>query len=143
MKSDSADFGKFAEQLAAEYLVKKGYTVQERNWRPKSGHLEVDIICRRDDTIIFVEVKARSGDSGDPAKAVDFRKRRHLCNAADSYMRSLGDKCEYRFDIVTVWKKEDDDEAVITDHLEDAFLAPLSRAGSRTSATGGKLSSVL
>ena len=43
------------EQLAARYLVDNGYTVLERNFRNKTG--EIDIIAKKDNYIVFVEVK--------------------------------------------------------------------------------------
>ena len=45
------------EQLAARYLVDNGYTVLERNFRNKTG--EIDIIAKKDNYIVFVEVKYR------------------------------------------------------------------------------------
>ena len=55
--------GKFGEDLACEYLVKKGHNILRRNWRVKGG--EIDIIARaRNRTLVFVEVKALSTGSG-------------------------------------------------------------------------------
>ncbi len=48
------------EQLAARYLVDNGYTVLERNFRNKTG--EIDIIAKKDNYIVFVEVKYRSNN---------------------------------------------------------------------------------
>ena len=46
------------EDIAIDYLRRKGYVILDRNWR--SGHREIDIVARKDDTVVFVEVKARA-----------------------------------------------------------------------------------
>lgn len=117
------DWGQAAEQLASEYLISQGYTIRERNWRPKGTHLEVDIITQADDVIVFVEVKARTRDDVDPAEAVDRKKVMRLVRAADIYLRSLPYDFEYRFDIITVSGSFTSYEL---DHIQDAFLPPLT-----------------
>ena len=42
--ADSNDWGKEAENIAADYLVANGYPLRERNWSPRGGHVETDII---------------------------------------------------------------------------------------------------
>lgn len=69
---NNREWGQKAEALAAEYFLKEGYTIRERNWR--AGRLEVDLILEKDRTLIFVEVKARSSHGEDPALAVDRKK---------------------------------------------------------------------
>lgn len=122
-KAKARELGLFAEQMAAEYLLTHGYTVRERNWRPPHSKLEVDIIAQLDDTIVFVEVKARSEDGIDPADAVDSKKIRHLARAADIYLNGLSHTFFYRFDIITFSGSADSFEL---DHIADAFLPPLS-----------------
>lgn len=117
------DFGAIAEEAAANYLLKEGYTIRERNWRPRGTHLEVDIICERGDTIVFVEVKARSENAEDPADAVDEKKQRRLTLAGDRYLQTLPFDFFYRFDIITV---TGDANSYVLDHIEDAFLPPLT-----------------
>ena len=115
-------FGAFAEQLAAEHLLTEGYIIVARNWRPKNSHLEVDIIARQDDTIIFAEVKARGLDSDDPADAVDEKKQRRLARAAERYLACQPYDFFYRFDIITV---TGDENEYTLEHFPDAFLGPL------------------
>lgn len=116
-------FGKFAEQVASEHLMSLGYVIRERNWRPLNSHLEVDIITQADDTLIFVEVKARSERGEDAADAVDEKKQRKLVRAADIYLRSQPYDFYYRFDIITVTGTMED---YTLDHIPDAFLPPLT-----------------
>ena len=57
------DTGKLGEDLAAQYLVKRGYKILGRNFRTRLG--ELDIICRKGRLIVFVEVKTLlSNESG-------------------------------------------------------------------------------
>ena len=96
------DFGAHAEQLAAELLVRNGWTILHRNWR--FGRREIDIIGRRGRTIAFVEVKARrSVTRGHPLESIDWRKRRDLAIAASGWIDRHGRPgYEYRFDAVHV-----------------------------------------
>src|SRR5262252_1369405 len=67
--------GALGETLACRYLKRNGYKVLFRNFRGRSGG-EIDIVCRDDDTLVFVEVKTRGGeDFGRPLVAVDRAKR--------------------------------------------------------------------
>ena len=117
------EWGKIAEQIAAEHLIKQGYVVRERNWQPMHGHVEIDIISQKDNVLIFIEVKARQSEDYDPADAVDDKKIRKLVRAAESYLRSQEYDFEYRFDIIAVTGNE---QHHTLDHIEDAFLPPLS-----------------
>lgn len=93
--------GKKGEQLAAEFLIKKGFEIVVRNYR--HGHAEIDLIVRRDNWLIFVEVKARSSnDFGEPEEFVDVRKMNKLFEAAEEYIYSTDWHGHIRFDIVSV-----------------------------------------
>lgn len=123
MPNKSNAWGKEAEKIAMEYLVARGMPILEQNWSPAGGHKEIDIISRKDNFIIFVEVKARSGKDGDPIDAMTATKVRNLVRCADSYLRSVpGDHWEYRFDIIAITGNSEKHEI---EHLEDAFLPPL------------------
>ena len=63
--SRRSELGRMGEQYAAEYLIAKGYAILARNWR--MGHLEVDIIGREGDEVVFVEAKTRQGADVDAA----------------------------------------------------------------------------
>ena len=117
------EWGNIAETIAAEHLIRQGYVIRERNWNPMHGHVEIDIITQRDNTLIFVEVKARQDSDEDPAETVDEKKIRRLVRAAESYLRAQEYDFEYRFDIITISGNPD---SYTLDHIEDAFLPPLS-----------------
>ena len=95
------DFGTQGEELAVDFLRRKGYIILDRNWH--SGHKEIDIVARHEDTIIFVEVKARAHVFfGNPQDAVTPRKMHLLVLAADAYLRYNAIDLEVRFDIITI-----------------------------------------
>lgn len=95
------DFGTLGEDLAVDYLRRKGYVLVERNWR--SGHKEIDIVARQGDTLVFVEVKARANLMyGNPKDAVTRRKMHLLVMAADAYLRCNALDCDVRFDVITI-----------------------------------------
>lgn len=148
LQAEARKFGQMAEEAAAGYLLAEGYTIRERNWRPRNSHLEVDIIAEKNLTLIFVEVKARTGTLTDPLDAVDDKKIRKLVRAARIYMASVAEPLDFRFDVITVipagnaeTENEISDFArrfgpklpppslitdeYILDHLPDAFLPPL------------------
>ncbi len=76
--------GQSGEDIATEFLRKQGYKIVARNFRIRNG--EVDIIATCDNTLIFIEVKTRTGDKfGEPQEAISFRKLRSLLNVAQYY----------------------------------------------------------
>ena len=79
--------GARGENLAARWYERNGYAVIDRNWRCRSG--ELDIVARTGSTIVFIEVKTRSSDAyGSPAAAVTPAKQRRLRGLAIEWMRA-------------------------------------------------------
>ena len=113
-------YGRWGEQLAADYLQRKGYSICHRNW--KLGHRDLDIVAidEKGGTLVIVEVKTRSDDAFmQPEEAVDWRKMRNMIVAANAYVRRYAVDLPVRFDIVSIVGH--DDEAVIN-HIENAFV---------------------
>ena len=102
MNPDAA-LGRRGEDIAHRYLQKSGMTVVGRNYRPGQDS-EVDIIARQRDTLIFVEVKSRaSAEYGNPDRAIDQEKQKHIVRAARAYVRRAGINWDQvRFDVVSV-----------------------------------------
>ena len=99
--------GSRGEDEAVEYLKKRGYTITERNFRTKGG--EVDIIARVKDTLVFVEVKARSSARyGFPEDAVGPAKRHRIARAARRYLllHPVSQNTYIRFDIIALQYRE-------------------------------------
>ena len=95
--------GESGESLACDYLEGRGIAVLCRNFRCRSG--EVDIVAReRDETIVFVEVKERRTQShGEGHEAVTFGKRRRVVRAARLYAAAHGlSERPLRFDVVSI-----------------------------------------
>ncbi len=121
-KAEALEWGKQAEKIVCEYLITKGYTIRERNWRPKSSRSEIDLIAQKEDTIIFIEVKARSDKDIDPTSAMTSDKIKNIVRGANTYLESLDLTYFYRFDVASVSGNID---SYSLDYLEDAFLPPL------------------
>jgi putative endonuclease len=98
------DSGHLGEDLAHRYLRSRGCTIVARNYRPRSGMGELDLVAWRGPTLVFVEVKTRSqSDFGSPDSAVDDEKRARLTRAARDYARRANVEWEKtRFDIVSI-----------------------------------------
>ncbi len=112
------DSGKLAEQLAADWLVSKGYEYVEKNYRHR--HAEIDLIMKHRGLLIFVEVKFRSGTGfGFAEEFVDSTKKKLVIKAADQYIYENDWHNDIRFDIVGVYK--DRHGNVNFRHFEDAF----------------------
>lgn len=110
-------FGSQGEEIAAQFLRRKGYTILDQNWR--SGHREIDIVARKEDTCVFVEVKARANAFyGNPEDAVNYRKMRNLIIAADVYLRYNQIDLAVRFDVITITGTV---EKPYIRHIEQAF----------------------
>ena len=115
------EFGKISEDRAAAYLMARGYTIRDRNWR--LGHKELDIIAQRGDTLAIVEVKARRNNRyGDAIDAVTDEKIYKIIQAASAYVRYHRIKLNVRFDIIGVTGEPGEQ---VVEHIEDAFYSPL------------------
>lgn len=84
----------------------------------RAGRGEIDIIAQLDDTLVFVEVKARSSSHfGYPEEAVTQKKADKLIETAETYLYEKDWKGPIRFDIVAVDLRHPDG----IEHFEDAF----------------------
>lgn len=114
------DFGKKAEDLAVEYLIKNSYKILVRNFRFQKA--EIDIIAEKDNLIIVTEVKARSTDIFIlPQEAVTKTKIKSIVSAANHYLEEFNKNQEVRFDIISVLP--DEKKNLIIEHIENAFEA--------------------
>jgi putative endonuclease len=111
--------GAAGEALAAEWLAGHGYRIETRNFRCRTG--EIDLIASRRGLLVFVEVKTRRSDAfGSPAEAVGAAKRARLVRAASLYLARFGSRppaC--RFDVLEVRAAPGATPAIR--HLPDAF----------------------
>ena len=112
------ELGKNGEDYAYEYLLKKGFDILDRNWRPPERELQgdLDLVARLDDLIVFCEVKARrSDDFGGAAAAVGTRKRQQVRRLAESWLRErTPGEIDVRFDVIAI-------DGVAVTHYAAAF----------------------
>ncbi len=115
--TEKSERGAEGERLAAQLLEEKGYTILERNYRYKRS--EIDLIVRREDWLIFVEVKTRTSDAfGFPEEFVDANQRKKIFEGADYFMFITQWSGNVRYDIVAVNLEHDQPRI---HHIEDAF----------------------
>lgn len=115
--TDKIKRGFEGEGLAITFLEKKGYQLLERNYRYKRS--EIDLIVKKDNWLVFVEVKTRSSTAfGFPEEFVDYKKAEKILEGADQYMYEANWNGNVRYDIVSIVLKEGEPEI---HHFEDAF----------------------
>ncbi len=96
------EIGIIGERAAAELLQTEGYEIKERNYRCRSG--EIDLIAVRGSEVSFVEVKTRRNHHyGRPCEAIGAEKIQHIRRAAAQYLRECGSFYDdVRFHVVEV-----------------------------------------
>lgn len=107
-KTGRQDIGRWAEDQAKIFLVQQGLTLRDRNYRCKSG--EIDLIMQDKQSLVFVEVRSRNNtDFGSALESVTQTKQRRLIRAAQHYLQKqrLLDKLPCRFDVVSVDRTRD------------------------------------
>ncbi|MBK6949690.1 MAG: YraN family protein [Haliscomenobacter sp.] len=115
------ELGKRGEDIAAQYLLDKGYRILERNWRYKRA--EVDLIAQEAEVLVFVEVKTRASERfGAPENFVGRRKQAFLASAASFFCDQNAHAGEVRFDVISILFSGKDFH---TAHLPDAFFPGL------------------
>ncbi|MBT8262047.1 MAG: YraN family protein [Bacteroidia bacterium] len=111
------ELGKLGEELAVASLISKGYEILERNFVFEKA--EIDIISKKDDQLVIVEVKTRnSAVFGDPQSFVSKGKIKLLVKAANEYVLRNDLDTEVRFDIIAVLKNKYVEQIA---HFENAF----------------------
>lgn len=110
--------GAEGERAAEKFLRRQRYVILTRNYRCRSG--EVDLIALDGKAVVFIEVKTRTQPGfGSPFEAVDRRKQRQIQRAAQQYLTEnrLHDR-DARFDVVGVWR---DDGRLRCELVKNAF----------------------
>ncbi len=121
---NSHEQGLSGENHAACHLKQQGFEILARRWR--YGHKEIDLVARRGELVVFVEVKSRSNERFAPIRtSVTAAKKRNLVEAAQGWLsehdQADGDSL-YRFDVIFV-RQADFENSVSVEHIEDAFRA--------------------
>ena len=85
MKKFNWQVGKKGEEMARDYLAKKGYRILESNFATRFG--EIDLICIKDDRLVFVEVKLKIGETfGRPEEMIDAKKVAQVQKTAQRFL---------------------------------------------------------
>lgn len=121
MQNNLQNLGKLGESKAKTHLINNGFTILETNWRYKK--YEIDIIAQKENTIVVIEVKARTGIAfGEPESFVNKSKQKFLISAAHNYLTQKNIDAECRFDIISILLLNNN---CIVKHIEDAFYPSL------------------
>lgn len=118
--SHDAALGRFGEDLAHRFLQDSGYTVVARNYRPRPGEAEVDLVAKDGPVLVFVEVKTRqSAEYGSPDRAIGNEKQKNVVRAARAFVQRADIPWSaVRFDTVAVVM----DTPPTIEHTADAFF---------------------
>ena len=115
-RTSRQETGRRGEDMAVAYLRQKGYRVLQRNFRYRRA--EIDLIVRRENLLVFVEVKARRDTGfGFPESFVSPEQAALIVGAADQYVQEQQWEGMIRFDIVAITLAP----ALAIEHFEDAF----------------------
>lgn len=115
--SQNQDSGKEGEDLAVAHLIKKGYHIIRRN--VKIGYSELDIIAKRDNILVFVEVRLRENHwHGYPEQTMTKAKINAVKRGAERYLDTYTWEGEIRFDFISILMKPEFELL----HFEDAYF---------------------
>jgi len=122
-KSNMRKKGDLGEEIAVGYLIERGYEILERNWRGKKNYRspEIDIIAKKNDTLIFIEVKTSSSTGfGAAQEWITPQKRRRIAEGANSYLAFTNQTdINCRFDAIAIDRLAQPPKI---DHIKNAFL---------------------
>ena len=123
MTYERQELGKTGEDLAVGELTAEGYAIVARRYRTRFG--EIDIIAREGDTVVFVEVRRKSGlGCGAAAESVTRDKQRRVVRMAVDYLARHGlyETCAVRFDVVAIDDQPDGPPRITL--IRSAFECP-------------------
>jgi putative endonuclease len=114
-----SNLGQRGETLAAEHLRAKNYEIIARNWRCAYG--EIDLVARKEDLLVFVEVKTRrSNDTESALASISTIKREKLIATVHHYLAGIdAEEPLWRFDVIAIAFRQNTVTAI--DHVENAF----------------------
>ncbi len=112
------NLGKYGEEVAVNYLKRRGYQIIKRNFRCSLG--EIDIIAKKDGCLIFVEVKTRKEkEEMMPEDSINYGKEMRLKKIAELYINNYcQEDIECRFDVISIMIGKDKEKINL---IEDAF----------------------
>lgn len=120
-KTNAKDYrrekGQKGELLVARHLEQEGYKILARNYRQFFG--EIDLIAKKSDTLIFVEVKWRKNSLVDPAELIGLSKQKKIISIAKHFLSQHNDlEVVCRFDVALI---EDNNNSINMQYIPNAF----------------------
>lgn len=117
---ETRELGRFGEEQAAKYLRRRGYRIVETNFACRAG--EIDLIARKGNYIVFVEVKLRkSADFAAAREFVTAAKQRRILTTASLWLAAHESELQPRFDVIEIYAPQGAAGRVEINHIEDAF----------------------
>lgn len=111
------ELGQEGERIAVNHLVNKGFDIVDRNYKWKNS--EVDIICKKDNVLIVVEVKTRNSIAlGEPYLSVTRSKQRQIIKVTNHYIEQKNVQEEIQFDVISIILNQHQTKI---EHIENAF----------------------
>ena len=114
--------GTLGEDIAAQLLERKGFTILDRNWRTRAG--ELDVVAADGRYLVFAEVKLRADSRHGAAREfVTPAKQRRILAAAGEWLAAHETTLQPRFDVIEIYLPRGAHEPSAVQHLENAFEA--------------------
>lgn len=111
------ELGQKGEELALNHLFTKGYELIEKNYKWKNA--EVDIICKKNNILVIVEVKTRNSIAlGEPYLSVTRGKQRQIIKVTNQFIQQHNVQEEIQFDVISIILNQHQTKI---EHIENAF----------------------
>ena len=117
---EARELGRFGEERAARWLRWHGYRIVETNFACRSG--EIDLIARKGNYIVFVEVKLRkSSDFAAAREFVTAAKQQRIRTTAALWLSQHETELQPRFDVIEIYAPQGAEGRITLNHIENAF----------------------
>lgn len=104
-KNNHREIGDIGEEATAQFLIKNGYKILQRNYTVRGG--EIDIIAEKNGVVAFVEVKTRGKNPLDTGEnAITKSKKQFIIRTAERFLQTLDEPCDCRFDVAVAEAKD-------------------------------------
>jgi putative endonuclease len=118
-KLTNQDKGINGENVAANFLLQKGYKIIERNWRYK--HWEIDLIVSKENKLHFIEVKTRTSKQfGNPEESIGIKKMGSLKKGIEQYLVQHTEWKFIQIDVVAIIMSNEEIKEIF--FIEDVFF---------------------
>ena len=124
MSNDTKRLGQQGEAIATRYLIDKKYKILDRNYRNSIG--EIDIVAKKDQVLVFVEVKARDSIHAgyfSPEQSITPQKQAKLRKLCQMYIndKKYKDQQEWQIDVIAISLDKSSQRARIN-HIQNAVF---------------------